>query len=72
MPLRTVVDETVAVVERNYVNAALRLTDGNRTAAAQLLGLSRQSLHTKLHRYGLNQAPAAECTYRPGLRKAPT
>jgi DNA-binding NtrC family response regulator len=55
-----VVDETVALVERHYVDAALRLTAGNRTAAAQLLGLSRQSLHTKLNRYGLDQAPGAE------------
>jgi len=58
--LRSVVDETVALVERHYVDAALRLTAGNRTAAAQLLGLSRQSLHTKLNRYGLDQAPDAE------------
>jgi transcriptional regulator PpsR len=58
--LRSVVDETVTLVERHYVEAALRLTAGNRTAAAQLLGLSRQSLHTKLNRYGLEQAPGAE------------
>ena len=34
--------------------AALELTGGNRTAAAELLGLSRQSLYAKLSRYGLD------------------
>ncbi|WP_295448677.1 transcriptional regulator PpsR [uncultured Thiodictyon sp.] len=51
--LRKLVDETVAVVEHRYIEAALDLTGGNRTAAAELLGLSRQSLYVKLGRYGL-------------------
>jgi DNA-binding NtrC family response regulator len=29
------------------------MTHGNRASAAQLLGLSRQSLYVKLHRFGL-------------------
>ncbi|ESQ09428.1 MAG: transcriptional regulator PpsR [Thiohalocapsa sp. PB-PSB1] len=58
-PLRAVVDETIALVERHYIETALRKTAGNRTAAAQLLGLSRQSLHTKLRRYGLEHASPA-------------
>jgi transcriptional regulator PpsR len=52
--LEGLVKSTVGVVERQYIEAALDLTKGNRTAAAQLLGLSRQSLYAKLHRYGLN------------------
>ena len=32
---------------------ALELTNDNRASAAELLGLSRQSLYAKLHRYGL-------------------
>ncbi|WP_295393676.1 transcriptional regulator PpsR [uncultured Thiodictyon sp.] len=51
--LRKLVDDTVAVVEQRYIEAALDLTGGNRTAAAELLGLSRQSLYVKLGRYGL-------------------
>jgi transcriptional regulator PpsR len=51
--LRKLVDDTVRVVERHYIEAALGLTGGNRTAAAELLGLSRQSLYVKLNRYGL-------------------
>jgi transcriptional regulator PpsR len=53
-PLRVLVEETVASVERRYLEMALQLTAGNRTAAAQVLGLSRQSLHAKLRRYGLD------------------
>ncbi len=51
--LRLLVKEAVGVVERHYIESALELTGGNRTAAAQLLGLSRQSLYAKLNRYEL-------------------
>jgi transcriptional regulator PpsR len=53
-PLRALVKETVGVVERYYVRSALDLAAGNRTMAAELLGLSRQSLYAKLDRYGLD------------------
>ena len=52
--LRKLVDEAVGVVERHYIEAALALAGGNRTVAAELLGLSRQSLYVKLNRYGLD------------------
>jgi transcriptional regulator PpsR len=52
--LRELVKRTVAEVEQHYVEKALELTGGNRTAAAELLGLSRQSLYAKLDRYGLH------------------
>jgi transcriptional regulator PpsR len=52
-PLRKLVRNTVSVVEQHYVKAALELANGNRTAAAEILGLSRQSLYAKLNRYGL-------------------
>lgn len=52
--LKRLVQETVGVVERHYVDAALELADGNRTMAAELLGLSRQSLYAKLARYGID------------------
>ena len=50
-PLLQVVRETSDAVERHYIKAALRQVEGNRTAAAEILGLSRQSLHAKLNRY---------------------
>jgi DNA-binding NtrC family response regulator len=53
-PLKKLVQATVSEVERNYIERALSLTGGNRTAAAELLGLSRQSLHAKLNRYELD------------------
>ncbi len=55
-PLRSLVKDTVGVVERHYVASALELANDNRTVAAELLGLSRQSLYAKLNRYGLDGA----------------
>jgi transcriptional regulator PpsR len=52
-PLRKLVKDTVGIVERHYVQSALALANENRTVAAELLGLSRQSLYAKLNRYGL-------------------
>lgn len=59
--LRKLVDETVHLVEHHYIEAALELTGGNRTAAAEILGLSRQGLYAKLHRHEHDNAesPAA-------------
>ncbi len=57
-PMRTLVRETVAVVEQHFIRRALEATRGNRTAAAELLGLSRQSLYAKLARYALDEEPA--------------
>ncbi len=53
-PLLQLVRDTTAAVERHYIEAALALAGGNRTAAAELLGLSRQSLYVKLNRYGMD------------------
>ncbi|KIZ41245.1 MULTISPECIES: transcriptional regulator PpsR [Rhodopseudomonas] len=51
--LRKLVKNTVSIVEQHYVKEALEASRGNRTATAELLGLSRQSLYAKLNRYGL-------------------
>jgi transcriptional regulator PpsR len=56
--LRKLVDDTVEVIERHYILAALELAGGNRTVAAELLGLSRQSLYVKLNRYGMESEGA--------------
>jgi len=39
--------------ERSLVMRALKQTGGNRTEAARILGISRRTLHRKLHTYGL-------------------
>lgn len=51
--LRDIVGETTDVIERMCIEAALNLTSNNRASAAELLGLSRQSLYSKLNRHGL-------------------
>lgn len=60
MPLRKLVKSTVEVVEQYYVRAALDLSNGNRTSAAEILGLSRQSLYAKLDRYNLHMSEQDE------------
>ena len=52
--LKDLVRETTDVIERMGIEAALELTKDNRASAADLLGLSRQSLYIKLRRYGLD------------------
>jgi transcriptional regulator PpsR len=52
-PLRNLARDTVELVERHYIAAALHMTKGNRTAAADMLGLSRQGFYKKLAQYGL-------------------
>ncbi|MCD0418950.1 transcriptional regulator PpsR [Rubrivivax sp. JA1024] len=56
--LRKLVKDTVGIVEQHYVKEALLRSRGNRTATAELLGLSRQSLYAKLHRYGFDDKSA--------------
>ena len=42
------------------VSEALNLTDGNRSRAARLLGLSRPTLHSKIEKYGLKLKTSVE------------
>ncbi len=51
--LKELVRESADLVEKLCIEAALELTKNNRASAAALLGLSRQSLYSKLHRFGL-------------------
>jgi transcriptional regulator PpsR len=53
VPLRDLVRETTDVIEKLSIEAALELTGNNRASAAEMLGLSRQSLYVKLRRFGL-------------------
>lgn len=53
VPLRDLVREATDAIERLCIEAALDLTGDNRASAAEMLGLSRQSLYVKLRRYGL-------------------
>lgn len=51
--LKDIVSETTDVVEKMCIETAIELTRNNRVAAAEMLGLSRQSLYVKLRKYGL-------------------
>ncbi|MEM9172035.1 MAG: transcriptional regulator PpsR [Pseudomonadota bacterium] len=53
VPLKDLVRETTDILEKLCIQAALKLTDNNRASAADMLGLSRQSLYVKLRRFGL-------------------
>ncbi len=52
-PIKDIVGETVDTIERICIEAALELTHNNRASAAEMLGLSRQSLYVKLRRFGM-------------------
>lgn len=58
VPLKDLVREATDVIERLCIEAALELTNDNRASAADMLGLSRQSLYVKLRRYGLGDLGA--------------
>lgn len=60
VPLKDLVRETTDMIEQMCIEAALKLTDDNRASAAQILGLSRQSLYSKLRRYGLGDLDSEE------------
>ena len=51
--LKDIVAETTNVVEKMCIETAITLTMNNRVAAAEMLGLSRQSLYVKLRKFGL-------------------
>ena len=59
--LKDIVAETTDVVEKMCIETAVELTRNNRVAAAEMLGLSRQSLYVKLRKYGLlHRGPSAD------------
>jgi transcriptional regulator PpsR len=58
VPLKDLVRDATDAIERLCIEAALQLSGDNRASAAEMLGLSRQSLYVKLHRYGLGDLGA--------------
>lgn len=53
VPLKEIVRDTTDVIERLCIEAALELTGNNRASAAEILGVSRQSLYSKLNRFSI-------------------
>ena len=58
VPLRDIVREATDIIEELCIEAALAITQDNRASAAEMLGLSRQSLYSKLRRYGIGDLPS--------------
>ncbi|MGB3624467.1 MAG: transcriptional regulator PpsR [Henriciella sp.] len=54
VPLKEIVNESSVLIERLCIEAALKISDNNRASAAEMLGLSRQGLYSKLKRVGLD------------------
>jgi transcriptional regulator PpsR len=52
MPLKDIVRDSTTLIERLCIEAALKITEDNRASAAEILGLSRQGLYSKLKRFG--------------------
>ena len=53
VPLKDLVQEAADMIERLCIVAALDVSGNNRASAAQLLGLSRQGLYSKMRRHAL-------------------
>jgi DNA-binding NtrC family response regulator len=51
--------KSLSEVEAEHIRHMLELTAGNRTAAAEILGISRVSLISKIKRYGIDIKPAS-------------
>lgn len=43
---------TLAQLERMYILNALKVTNGNKTQASKILGITIKTLYNKLHEYG--------------------
>ncbi len=56
VPLKELVRETTDIIERMCIEAALKMSGQSRASAAEMLGLSRQSLYVKLRRYGIGDS----------------
>lgn len=62
VPLKELVRETTDLIERLCIEAALDLTDDNRVSAAEMLGVSRQSLYMKMRRFGIGDRDDDDAT----------
>jgi DNA-binding NtrC family response regulator len=53
LPLKDIVSETTDLIEKLCIEAALNLSLNNRVSAAEMLGLSRQSLYVKMRKLNI-------------------
>ena len=60
VPLKQLVRESREAIEAMCIESALKLTRNNRASAAELLGLSRQSLYAKLREHDIEKTQKYE------------
>ncbi|MEO0435402.1 MAG: transcriptional regulator PpsR [Pseudomonadota bacterium] len=60
VPLKELVRESTDIIEALCIETALEVTQDNRASAAELLGLSRQSLYAKLRRFNIGGSDTGE------------
>ena len=53
VPLKELVRASTEEIEKMCIESALKKTGNNRASAAEMLGLSRQSLYVKLRQFGM-------------------
>ena len=56
LPLKDIVEETSSLIEKLCIESALNLTFNNRVSAAEMLGLSRQSLYVKMKKLNIGSS----------------
>ena len=62
-------DDRLREVESNLITWALKVSDGNKSRAAELLGIKRSTLGDRIARCGITEHPAAEAAPAdPGVR----
>lgn len=54
VPLKDIVRDATELIEKLCIESALESTGDNRASAAEMLGLSRQGLYSKLKRFGID------------------
>lgn len=54
VPLKDIVRASADVIEKVCIEAALEISQNSRASAAEILGLSRQGLYSKLKRHGIS------------------
>jgi two-component system response regulator HydG len=59
---------TIDELERRYIMRVIKLVDGNKSRASQLLGLDRRTLYRKLDRYRASDQRAQQ----PQQKERPT
>lgn len=62
VPLKEIVRETSDLIERMCIETALEMTNDNRASAAEMLGLSRQSLYVKMRRFNIGDLDSIDDT----------